>query len=183
MTSISYVINVLDRAGFPCNESVIDSLHTIKVTLDRFQHLIRHTDRYRGALAFDIHVSQGGRERPTLNIVREQLELLLDLHFSVAFIAKLYGVNRRTMHRTMSESGFSISSRYSDISDNNLGEIVHDLLKYFPRTGYQGMMGSPRDRNIQTQEHRVRECMGQVDYVSVIQQTIKLTVIKVPLAH
>ena len=177
-TSISYLINVLSSAGYPCGGDVIDSLRALKITLDQFQQHLNHSDGLRGALSSNIHQSQRQRGRPKLNIRKEQLEYLLDLDFSVATIARLYNVSKRTMHRRMSEYGFSISSRYTEISDDDLDETVREVLRKFPRTGYQRMMGFLRERNIRIQEHRMRVCMRRVDYAGVIQRSIELTVIK-----
>ena len=178
VNSIAYLINVLNTAGFSYDDEIGNLLCTVKATLERYQSFHSQTDEISGSLSSNIAESRRRRGRPKLGIKKEQLVYLINLNFSVADIARLFGISKRTMHRRMSEYGLSISSTYSDIGNDDLDEMVRGILQDFPRTGYQRMMGFLKDRNVRIQEDRMRQCMRRVDFAGVIQRSIELTVIK-----
>ena len=65
--------------------------------------------------------TENKRGRPRLEIKQQQLEYLLQLGFSCPKIAGVLGVSLSTIRRRMSEFGLSVTSLYSDVTDQELG--------------------------------------------------------------
>ena len=105
-----------------------------------------------------------GSGRPKFDIRKEQLEHLLQLHFSCPKIAMLLGVSIRTIRRRMTEYELSVSGLYSRISDSELQRIISDIRILFPDCGYRLMDGHLRRRGIRVTQARIRECMHFVDF-------------------
>ena len=114
-------------------------------------------------------VNQTRRGRPKFDISKEQLEHLLDLHFSCPKIAYLLGVSLRTVRRRMTEYGLSVSALYSEISDRELDRLVDDIRGSFPNCGYRMMDGHLRQRGIRVTQARIRDSMHRVDPQGVLQ--------------
>ena len=72
-----------------------------------------------------IHIGFVGR--PRFDITVEQLRMLIESRFTVPQIADLIGVSPRTVYRRMSESRLSISSTYSDMTDSELDDVIHEI--------------------------------------------------------
>ena len=113
-------------------------------------------------------VNQTRRGRPKFDISKEQLEHLLDLHFSCPKIAYLLGVSLRTVRRRMTEYGLSVSALYSQISDGELDRLVDDIRGSFPNCGYRMMDGHLRQRGIRVTQARIRDSMHRVDPQGVV---------------
>ena len=103
------------------------------------------------------------RGRPRFDIHREQIEHLLNLHFTCPKIASLLGVSLRTIRRRMTEYNLSVSGLYSDISEHELLETVKGIYNSFPNCGYRMMDGHLRQRGIRVTQAQIRNCMHLVD--------------------
>ena len=174
--SLHYLFNNVVN-NFDINESAFQLVDTLRTHLDSFQDCVNSRSSTYGTLLCDNVPKEGGFGRPKVNIGKEQLNYLLSLSFPATEIARLFGVSGRTIYRRMSEFGLSVSAQYSDIDDAGLDEIVRDVLKDFPRTGYRRMIGFLKERGLRIQEKRVVECLRRVDYEGVIQRSIELTLI------
>ena len=74
--------------------------------------------------------------RPSYNISQEQLETFDELGFSVTATATLLGVSRHTVINRRRLYGLpSGSARYSDITDNELDEIILSISVVTPNFG------------------------------------------------
>ena len=82
-----------------------------------------------------------GRGRPPFLIPRNQLAFLLEKKFTVPHIAGILGVSVQTIRRRMSEYGLSVHSLYTQLSDEELDEIVADVQTLFPTCGNRQMQG------------------------------------------
>ena len=109
-----------------------------------------------------------GRGRPKFDISREQVQHLLQLHFSCPKIASLLGVSLRTVRRRMAEYGLSVSDLYSDIGNNELDRLVNEIRSIFPNCGYRMMDGHLRQRGVRVSQARVRNAMHRVDPEGVV---------------
>ena len=63
----------------------------------------------------------------------------------------------------MSLYGLSITSMYTDISDEELDEVVRDIQRQFPMCGNRQMQGHLLSRGIRLQQIRIRESQRHVD--------------------
>ena len=108
-------------------------------------------------------LSQTRRGRPKFDIHKEQLQHLLQLHFTCPKIAALLGVSLRTVRRRMTEYGLSVSGLYSDISNCELDRLVDEIRGSFPNCGYRMMDGHLRQRGIRVTQVRIRNSMHRVD--------------------
>ena len=77
----------------------------------------------------------GNRGRPKYVVPQEQVEFLIERHFSVPEISKLLGVSTRTVERRCRnmEYGLSIRGSHDGMNDNELDDIVTGILKDFPK--------------------------------------------------
>lgn len=113
-----------------------------------------------------------GKGRPKFDILEGQLEFLRKLNFNTPDIAKILGVSKSTVKRRISQ--FKLNRKYiiTDITDANLDNIINEIQKEFPRTGYRRMIGYLRARGILVPEKRVRAAMQRVDLEGVLLRSL-----------
>ena len=116
------------------------------------------------------------RGRPLFNIPRNQLAFLLEKHFTVPHIAAILGVSVRTVRRRMTEYDLSVHALYSQVSDQELDDIVRDIQTQFPTCGNRQMQGHLMSCGIRVQQYRVRESQRRIDPSGSVLR--KLTVIR-----
>ena len=109
----------------------------------------------------------GFRGRPKFEIPEEQLELFLDYNFSVEQIAKMLGVCSKTVHRRLKQHGLSVKQTYANIADHELDQIITEIVRDFPNSGYKAVKGHLISRGVRVQESRIRYSMRRVDPVGV----------------
>ncbi len=100
--------------------------------------------------------------RPALQIHESQLKFLIANDFKVPDIAGLLGCSPRTVQRRMRELGIK-SYRYSDISDDQLDEIVSSMIQFQPAHGIRTVQSRLRASGFILQRERVRESLYRVD--------------------
>jgi hypothetical protein len=110
-------------------------------------------------------------------ITKEQLEFLVERHFSTRDMAAMMNVRMRTIERRMAEFGLSIRSTYSDIHDEQLDSMIPELMQDFPNTGYRRMTGMLTSRGIRVQQWRMREAMRRVNPAGVMLPALELQTI------
>ncbi|XP_067259235.1 uncharacterized protein [Chanodichthys erythropterus] len=108
---------------------------------------------------------------------REQLLFLLESHFRVPDIARIFGVSIRTIRRRMSEYGLSVRQTYSDITDEQLRQVVSAFLVNFPNAGRRSVTGHLSSCGIRVQQHRVRLTLKAVDPVGNFLRGLQLNII------
>lgn len=123
------------------------------------------------------NIFTGSRGRPAFNIPREILGMFIDNKFTISAIAKMLQVSESTIKRRLSYFDISISSKYTDLSCQDLDNIVKEILEQFPKSGYKRMIGYLMARGHRVQEKRVREAMRRVDPEGVIERSISLNII------
>ena len=101
--------------------------------------------------------------RPRFHITEEQLAHLLQLNFSCATIATMFGVSLRTIRRRMTEYNLSARACYSSIEETELDHAVRELKEEFPNSDYRIMDGLLRQRGIRVKQFQLREAMHRVD--------------------
>ena len=103
------------------------------------------------------------RRRPRFDIPRHQISTMLEMHFTVPSIAQILGVSIRTVRRRMSEFNLSVRSLYTNLTDDQLDEIVRGIQHQFPTCGNRQMLGHLQSRGLRILQHRVRESQRRID--------------------
>ena len=119
----------------------------------------------------------GHHGRPKYVVAQEQLEFLIEGHFSVPEISKLLGVSTRTVERRMSEYGLNIRQSYSQINDSDLDGVLNGILKDVPNSGYKRMTGLSLARGIRLQQSRIRSAMQRVNPEGCLLISLELNVL------
>ena len=108
-----------------------------------------------------VHTLEPGR--PKLIIPEELLENLRSLGFTWNQIARMLRVSRWTIYRRVEEYGLSCS-RYSNITDNQLDEIISGFIsRHGTTTGQSYLIGYVRSLGHLVQRSRVRAAINRVD--------------------
>ena len=108
-------------------------------------------------------LSRVTRGRPKININLDQVELLRSAGYTWNEIGDAFLVSRSTLWRRLKEAGTNHSSRYSEISDNDLDALVYDIRQRHPHSGQNLIQGHLRSINIHVQRHRIRSALHRVD--------------------
>ena len=95
-------------------------------------------------------------------------------------IAGLLNVSCSTVERRMREFSISARNKYSSVSDEELDNIILDIKRGFPNTGYKRMNGFLSQRGYTVQQHRVRESMRRVDPEGVLLRGLEMRVVAGP---
>ena len=169
------LINVMHLAsdihGVP--QSFIDKLEEFVHCLDDFAKDFKNSNSsFIPGLLFT-----GSRGRPAFQISKDILQMFIDNKFTINSMAKMLQVSESTIKRRLHLYELSISSTYSNLSNEALDVIVRDILDLFPKTGYKRMIGFLMARGHRVQEKRVREVMRRVDPEGVIERSISLHII------
>ena len=106
---------------------------------------------------------QGRRGRPRFEIGSEQLQFLVENHFTVPQISRLLGVSCRTVERRLGEYGISIRATYANITDTELKGLVAEIQHAHPFCGNRQMRGHLLSRGFRVQQHRIREAQREID--------------------
>ena len=123
----------------------------------------------------------GSPGRPAFNIPKEILEMFIENKFTITAMAKMLNVSESTVKRRVKNYGLSILSKYANLTQQELDNVVKKILEQFPKTGYKRMIGYLMAKGIRVQEKKVREAMRRVDPEGVIEQSISLTIIEEPI--
>ena len=122
--------------------------------------------------------------RPRYDIPERMLCALRSIGFRWVSIAKLLSVSERTLRRRRIGLGWAVGeSEFSDISDNDLDEVVRQIVSRTPNAGETMTFRALRGRGLRVQRHRVRESINRVDPVGRAlrrQRTIVRRIYNVP---
>ena len=77
--------------------------------------------------------------RPRFSIPKAQLEYLVENNFTEPQMASIIGVSVRTIHRRLADFEISPTSKYSNLTDDELDEIVSGVQKDHPMCGTKQM--------------------------------------------
>ena len=101
--------------------------------------------------------------RPKFSSPREQLEVLIENHFTVPQMASMLGVSVSTVRRRMSEFNLTIRSYYTQLTDHELDRVVLEIHRNIPTCGNRQLQGCLLARGLRVQQHRIREAHRRVD--------------------
>ena len=100
-------------------------------------------------------VHSGNVGRPRFDLPQCQITALVESGFTGVQIANIVGVSLSTIRRRMAEYGISISSQYSELSDQDLDQLVGSIKEEFPTCGYKQMLGHLKAQGYRIQQNRV----------------------------
>uniref|UniRef100_A0A3Q3LI92 Uncharacterized LOC113134477 n=1 Tax=Mastacembelus armatus TaxID=205130 RepID=A0A3Q3LI92_9TELE len=112
----------------------------------------------------------GRQGRPTLDISREQIELLLTQGFTVRAMARMLGCSSSYLHKKMKTFQISARNRFTRISDSDLQEHIRVLHNQFPTSGSEMMRGYLHADGIVVPRRRVRETLNHIDPAAAAQR-------------
>ncbi len=85
---------------------------------------------------------------------------LLQSHFAIIDIAKLFGCSAKTIHRRIREFGLTV---HSSISDRDLDNIFERFTQVHPANGQRMLFGHLRSLGIRLSRQRARDSLLRVD--------------------
>ena len=132
--AIGAVVHMLhDFANEPERVSPLVHLrNNMQVIISRWERNCRLIpDRLQRCPTFET----GNRGRPAYILEQEQVEMLLDLGFSCKGISSMFGVSRYTLYRRMDSWGLTGPNRFTDLSDDDLDELVRSIYSNHPHSG------------------------------------------------
>lgn len=121
--------------------------------------------------------SQGARGRPRYNLDLDRAIELYALGNSWDDVAEAIGVCRKTIYNQLDRAGCleeTWQSRYTDIANNDLDELVASILRRHPMTGAVIMQGHLATEGISVQVWRVGESLKRVDEIGSILRSVYL---------
>ena len=176
--SITYRIDSMKSFLARC-EGVINIPKDIYRYLNEAERIITESQQrsevvgYRASIIFT-----NDRGRPSYDLPKEQLQLFLDLGFSVPEMADMIGTSISTVKRRLTMYSLSVGQKYSNITNEYLDEQVSQVLELFPNCGYRRMLGHLATRGLRVREIGVRESMHRVDPNGVLLRTLENRIIQ-----
>ncbi|KAA0701590.1 hypothetical protein E1301_Tti023855 [Triplophysa tibetana] len=111
---------------------------------------------------------------PTMTVGKEQVQFLLEQHFKVHDIARMYGVSYSSIRRWMKRYKLSVRQTYSDISSEDFKSIINNFIGQCPNSGYRIVVGHLRSLGIRVARSRVLEMIRHVDPVGTVLRSLDL---------
>ncbi|XP_068697732.1 uncharacterized protein [Montipora foliosa] len=106
-----------------------------------------------------VHSANPGR--PPFVIEKELLEDLRSASYTWTDIAKMLRISRWTLYRRVREYKLEHLKRYSDISDDELDELIRGYIsRHGNTTGESYSIGFVRSRGLRIQRDRIRRSLG-----------------------
>lgn len=118
----------------------------------------------------------GFKGRPKFDIPREQLQHLIDVRFKETDIDKMLCISEKTVYRRLEENGKSIRDTYANMTAHELDDIIKEVLRQFPNSGYKSMRGHLLSRGYKVQENRIRESMRRADPEGTVVRALQIRV-------
>lgn len=145
----------------PNSDIVTTSLQHLLQALTR--SLDSPTSTARGASHYNDQRARGQLGRPAFHVPRDQMEYLLSFQFQVPDIARLFGISHRTARRRLAEYGLSSRRAYSEMTDDQLIDMVREVKCLYSTCGERMLDGHLRSRGKNIQRHRLRAALQEVD--------------------
>ena len=102
------------------------------------------------------------RGRPKLQIHQDQLLELLQCHFTVVDIAKMFGCSPKTIYRRLDQFGL-MATLHTNITDGDLDNIVQSFVLTHPTSGQRMLVGYLRSLGLRISRQRVRDSLLRTD--------------------
>jgi transposase InsO family protein len=112
----------------------------------------------------DTSINNGRVGRSRLNVRHDQLQFLVENGFRINDIALMFGCSRRTIERRMRDSQLT---RYTNISDDDLDNLVTEVVQLYPQCGEKTISGRLICQGVRVQRQRIRSSLHRVDPIGV----------------
>ena len=76
--------------------------------------------------------------------------------------------------RRMKDFGLSAATTYTQLSDQQLDELIRDIQRDFPNAGCKRVTGLLRARDVYMQQARIRQSMRRVDPEGILLRALEL---------
>ena len=114
---------------------------------------------------YNAPVNLSGRPgRPKFDISREQREYFLFYDLGVQDIANALSVSKSTVQRRFREYGISVSSAMTQLTNDQVDDLVRQIKNDFPNAGYRRVDSQLRCEGVKVSQSRVREARTQKRY-------------------
>lgn len=114
--------------------------------------------------------------RPSFYIPQEIIVYFLDHDFKIPDIAKMLNVSISTIKRRLKEYDISVYETYSQISDDELIDMIKSIQKEFPDAGYNTIRSIVKSKGHKVQRQRIRHTVKAVDPEGVLFRRLFLSV-------
>ncbi|KAF5274264.1 hypothetical protein FQR65_LT04382 [Abscondita terminalis] len=148
----------LQRISVAISEETYNNLYS--TIADLLQIPIRNRNLQNYTLS---RSSTGRKGRPSLEINNEIICLLYNEGCTASSIANQLGCSQSTIYKKLYEFGMPMRARYSQISDNELKEVVSQIHEDHPNAGYIMMLSYLKARDIVVPRSKVRKALSLVD--------------------
>ena len=173
-----FVLNILcQRSVERCDRQLENDLGSLVSELQSlcqgYDELWMRHENSSYPLCFTCPTEEGdtrGRRRYSLS--EDTLRNLYGIHRSWEQVAVEIGVSYRTLFRRRHEYGLTVSNTrgprntYTEITQNDLCNIVREVLQILPNAGETFVLGALRQRDIHVQRCKVRDAIRAVDPLS-----------------
>ncbi|KAF3844260.1 hypothetical protein F7725_013602 [Dissostichus mawsoni] len=158
----------LDYLEFICTQELVAVSLPVLDAMRELHRLINVEKEKSKQYIKTVQFEQGPVGRPRMVISPEYIHSLLELNLSIPCIAALLGVSRRTVHRRMAESDFTVRELYSTLTDEELDQCVRDIKCRQPHSGYRMMKALLQAQGLRVLYDRVRASLHRVETIGVI---------------
>lgn len=145
----------------------------VNFVFQQYQHLCFVRRDFNSELGFVCPVEQSQRPgRPRFHIPEEAIKNLHDIHGVWSVVASETGVSYKILLRRRHQYSLSVAqtagprNTFSDISFEELCEVVREILQLVPNVGETYVIGALRSRGIYVQRWRIRDAINAVDPIS-----------------
>ncbi len=116
----------------------------------------------------------GPTGRPKTIVSEQHLRRLVEMGLTVPCISKLLGMSTRTIERRMQQFGITVRGTYSQLTDEELDNLVVAIKTTSPHSGYRMMRGHLKALGHRVQWSRVCDSMNRVDSAGVLARMSQL---------
>lgn len=116
----------------------------------------------------------GPMGRPKLVVSERYIKRLIDIGLTVPCISKLLGISSRTVERRMQEFNITVRGTYSNLTDEELDNLVSTIKTSSPHSGYKMMRGHLKALGHRVQWSRVWDSMNRVDSAGILARMLQL---------
>ena len=102
-----------------------------------------------------------GRPRKLVNVDLLKEAMNPTRRISKVLLAKKLGIHRNTLHAKLKEN--SINSSFTEMSDEDLDQIVKGYLESNPKSGIRYLTGRLRTHGLRIQRRRLEQSIKRVD--------------------
>ncbi|XP_057311502.1 uncharacterized protein LOC130649269 [Hydractinia symbiolongicarpus] len=141
----------------------------IRSLQNSYEELVKH--RCRGGDKSNAYISPravtGEVGRPKYEVPKEQVISLKKIGYQWKDIAQMLGISIKTLCRRRKEFDLPFGeAEYSDITDQQLDEIVREVLLILPNCGERMVIGAITSKHIKVKRERLRQSIMRVDALS-----------------